>query len=194
MIRSFIAFELPTEVRTSLAAIQNALKDSVPGVRWVKPAGIHLTLSFLGDIPEEQVPDIHGAVGKAAEGARPLSLRLSDVGAFPDPSRPRVVWVGLDGDVAELAEIKKKLDRELSPLGFVPEGRAFRPHLTLGRVKIQKNIQGLKELFARVGLARPVPFMVTKLILFKSDLFPDGARYTPLAEVEMTTGTENRKG
>lgn len=186
MIRSFIAFELTKEAVESLAATQTGMKRGAEGVRWVNPAGIHLTINFLGSIPEEHIPLIHRAMMESVAGSSAIELVLTEVDAFPNKFKPRVIWVGLGGDIDRMARIKEKLDNLLQPLGFVPENRPFRLHLTLGRVKNVKNVRRLKEAIGRAEVADPTPFMVTKLVLFKSELFPDGARYTPLAEVGLT--------
>jgi 2'-5' RNA ligase len=180
MIRSFIAIELSDEVRGALSRIQEQLKESVGGVRWVQPASIHLTLKFLGDIRPEQVQPIAAAAAGVVEGEPPFSLGLSGLGAFPGTRKPRVIWVGIVGEVERLGRLQARLDKALEPLGFAAEHRAFRPHLTLGRVKDPRRPPDLTRPLADVSVPRCNSFDVHEILLYKSDLRPTGAIYTKL--------------
>lgn len=180
MIRSFIAIELPDEVRGALSQIQERLRESAGGVRWVQPASIHLTLKFLGDIRPEQVEPIAVAAAGVVEGEPPFSLGLSGLGAFPNPRRPRVVWAGLEGDVERLGRLQARLEGALEPLGFPREQRAFRPHLTLGRVKDPRRPPDLSRALAELTVPACNSFDVHEILVYKSDLRPTGAIYTKL--------------
>jgi 2'-5' RNA ligase len=184
VIRSFIAFELPQEAKEVLARIQEQMKRAGSGIGWVKPGGIHLTLNFLGNIQEGQIDELAEAMRRSAAGFGPVKLGFSEAGAFPGPKNPRVIWVGLKGETDRLAAIKKRLDELLQPLGFEPEQRTFKPHLTLGRVKKKINPALLSALISETKIDEK-PFVVSHLVLYKSQLFPDGAEYTPLATVEL---------
>jgi RNA 2',3'-cyclic 3'-phosphodiesterase len=186
VIRSFVAFDLPRPVIEKLADVQKRLEQSASGVRWVNPGSIHLTINFLGDIDEELTAAIHGAMRESVAGSPALALYLSEIGAFPNKSRPRVIWAGLGGDVGNLSRIKMRLDDLLEPLGFTPERRPFRPHLTIGRVKKNKNPRQLNMALEQAEVADHDPFMVTDLVLYKSELSPRGAKYTSLAKAELT--------
>jgi 2'-5' RNA ligase len=180
MIRSFIAIELPEEIRHALAKIQEHLRRDVAGVRWVQPASIHLTLKFLGDISAEQVQAIAAAAMGVVQNEPPLIVGLSGLGAFPNPHRPRVIWVGVEGDVERLGRLQVRLEEALEPFGFPREGRAFRPHLTLGRVKDPRRPLDLTCALAEVTVPRCNSFDVHEILLYKSDLRPSGAIYTKL--------------
>ncbi len=184
-IRSFIAFELPESVRDALANVQKSMKGNVEGVSWTKPGSIHLTTNFLGYIEEDLIPGVGEAVKQSMIGAAKMNMRLTGVGAFPSIYRPRVLWVGVEGDVPAMAEVKSKLDRLLQPWGFEAETRSFKPHLTIGRVKNTKNLKRLSQTLEQAEVAEQPLFVVSRLVLYKSELFPDGARYTPLAWVEV---------
>lgn len=180
MIRSFIAIELPASTRKALEALAAELKKSDAAVGWVRAESIHLTLKFLGDIPEEQVAPIGAALGEIARGVFAFKLQSSGCGAFPSAKEPRVIWAGLRGDIEELGRVQKMVEEAMVPFGFAPEGRPFRGHLTIGRVRGRQGIQALRQiLLARQGFMSE-PFDVAELVLYKSDLRPDGARYTPL--------------
>jgi 2'-5' RNA ligase len=101
-------------------------------VKWVPPDGIHITLKFLGEVPEQRQPELVRALGEAVIGARTVTLVVSGAGAFPDPQRPRVLWAGIAPDPA-IELLADRVERVFAPLGFPTEGRAFRPHLTLAR-------------------------------------------------------------
>ena len=180
MIRCFIAIELPEETLQKLAAIQQQLIRSRSGVRWVKPGSIHLTLKFLGNILPAQVDDIAAATAQLVRDEPPLTLCAADLGAFPGYRKPRVIWVGLQGEVERLANIQANLEKALEPLGFAPEGRGFRPHLTIGRVKDRHRLQSLIEAISTLELPKFNSFDAEEIILYKSDLRPTGAIYTKL--------------
>ena len=180
MIRSFIAIELPDEIRHALAEVQKHLRRDVAGVRWVEPGSIHLTLKFLGDIPAEQIQPIVAAAMGAVQDEPPVSLGVSGLGAFPNPRRPRVIWVGIEGDVARLGRLQARLEEALEPLGFPREERAFRPHLTVGRVKDPRRPPDLTRPLADVAVPRCNSFDVREILLYKSDFRPTGAIYTKL--------------
>jgi len=180
MIRSFIAIDLPQKTRENLAAIQDQLRQSQAGVRWVKPGSIHLTLKFLGNILPEQVDAIAAAVAQLVRDEPPITLCAAGLGAFPSPRKPRVIWVGLGGEVDRLANIQAGLEKALEPLGFAQEDRGFRPHLTIGRVKDRRRLQSLIEAMSTLELPEFNSFDGNEIILYKSDLRPTGAIYTKL--------------
>jgi 2'-5' RNA ligase len=151
-------------------------------VRWVRPAGIHLTLKFLGEVPASQIAAIAEAMRSACAPHPPFSFAIGGLGCFPDARRPRVVWVGLDEPGGTLAHLQRDIERAMQPLGFRPEGRGFQPHLTLGRVKGGRP-EELQALGAYVSRARAQVGQVqaASVSLIRSDLRPDGAVYTGLA-------------
>jgi 2'-5' RNA ligase len=180
MIRSFIAIDLPDATRQGLAAVQEHLKQSGAGVRWVKPSSIHLTLKFLGNIQAAQVEDIALAVAQEIRDQPPITLGAAGLGAFPSRRKPRVLWIGMEGEVQRLNGIQARLENALEPLGFDREKRPFRPHLTIGRVKDRRRLQSLIDAMAELKIPEFDSFDVTEIILYKSDLRPTGAIYTKL--------------
>ena len=120
-IRSFLALDPPEEVLREIGAVQNRLRKLIEGdIRWVRPEGIHLTLKFFGDISGGDVANIATVVEKAAEGERPFSLAVIGAGVFPDPHRPRVLWLGMNGDVERLLAFQKGVEQALLQIGFPP--------------------------------------------------------------------------
>lgn len=180
MIRSFIAIDLPQDIREKLAAIQEQLSQSQAGVRWVKPGSIHLTLKFLGNIHPAQVEDIALAVAQEVRDEPPITLGAAGLGAFPSRRKPRVIWIGMEGEVQRLTRIQARVENALEPLGFGREKRPFRPHLTIGRVKDRRRLQALIDAMATLDMEPFNSFDADEIILYKSDLRPTGAIYTKL--------------
>jgi len=180
-IRSFLALDPPEEVLREIGAVQGRLRKLVDGdVRWVRPEGIHLTLKFFGDISGGDIENIAAVVEKAAAGERTFTLAVVGAGVFPDPHRPRVLWLGMDGDVERLVAFQKGLERSLRQIGFPPEERPFRPHLTLGRIKTSRGLMGLARVLEKAEEYAAGSFVASGLSLMQSELTPQGAVYTRL--------------
>lgn len=190
--RLFVALDPPDAVRRRLAAIGVELRRgagrAADEVRWVPPENVHLTLQFLGAVPEERVPDVEAALRAAAAATRPLSLEVKGVGGFPNARRPRVLWAGLAGDLAALEALAADVGRRLAPLGFPPEDRPFSAHLTLGRAREARGSPGLAGALARAAEAAGAPWRATELVLFESHLSPKGPHYDPLVRAPFGGG------
>jgi 2'-5' RNA ligase len=189
-IRTFVAIELSQELKDSLGHLQDQLECQIPerAVRWVRPEGIHLTLRFLGDVPATRIDSIARAVEIACRGSDRFTVELIGVGCFPNLRRPRVVWVGVHEPTGTLTRLHKAVENQLAGIGFKPEGRPFRPHLTLGRVQRrvrQSDRERLGQLIAgsKVGLVGRM--QATTVNVMRSDLRPSGAVYTALAQVPL---------
>jgi 2'-5' RNA ligase len=187
-IRSYVAVELPDDIRQALAAWQRDFKAKSPpdAVRWARPEVIHLTLQFLGDVAPGQIEAIVGALRGACAGRSPFTFELAGVGVFPNPSRPRVVWAGVVEPSGALVALQKGVSQALSPLGFPPEERPFTPHLTIGRTvrdASRRDLAELGDLIARSDVGSAGRVAVDHINLMKSDLKPDGAVYTVLTVI-----------
>jgi RNA 2',3'-cyclic 3'-phosphodiesterase len=181
-MRTFIAIELPSEIKSALASLQTELRRAGADVSWTRPENIHLTLKFLGEVDERRIGEVEKVCVASATEFQPFTLSLNETGVFPNARQPRILWAGLAGEIEKTVEMRKRLDDGLSLIGFEREEKDFRPHLTIGRVKSNRKI---RELLALAG-ARQVPtlsFVVTEIVLMKSELHPAGARYTPVAKV-----------
>ena len=187
-IRAFLAIEPPKEVLRKILDIQNRLRklSANMDIRWVKTDGMHLTLKFLGDVPEKDVPAISSAAGGAASSTGPLGFSVSGLGVFPDIRRPRVVFLEIKGDVDKLASLQKKIESALAAIGFPEETRPFRPHLTLGRIRSAKGTAELEKELGKSDFYTAGQFAAKELCLFKSDLTPHGAVYTQVAVCPFT--------
>ncbi|MFQ5342652.1 MAG: RNA 2',3'-cyclic phosphodiesterase [Anaerolineae bacterium] len=184
-IRSFIAIELTQAVLDGLIAAQDELRadEWTDEVRWVRPEGIHLTLKFLGDVPANRVAAIGEAVKQAVASSRPFTIATEGLGVFPNWRRPRVIWVGLKGDVDQLLTLQEKVEQAMAELGFEPEGRRFHPHLTLGRVNRRASSgyqRRLGETLQRHTVQVVGQMQVKEVSLMRSQLNPRGAKYTQL--------------
>lgn len=135
MIRTFIAVATSAAVRHRAVELIESLRLSRADVKWVDAHHMHLTLKFLGDVPADDVPAICGAVTAVTQQHSPLEISFCGAGAFPDPHRPRTVWLGLGGNLEPLAGLAAAIEKSLAELGYPPEARGFHPHLTLGRVR-----------------------------------------------------------
>jgi len=189
-IRAFIAIELPDAVRAALYSVQGGLRaERHPYVKWVDPGSIHLTLKFLGNIDADKVSPITDAIARAAQGVSPFRLKLGDLGAFPNPRRPNVIWVAVTGDVERLASLQRGIDHSLVPLGFSPESRPFTPHLTLGRLRERASVGERQRIGESLITVKPeeVPFQVGEISLMRSTLTPSGAIYSRLSSIPLET-------
>lgn len=188
-IRTFIAIELPPDVKKALTRHQDRLKaGDEKNVKWVEPENMHLTLQFLGNVPADLIPRVTAAVEQAAAGTRHFQIEVGGLGAFPDTQRVQIIWVGLAGDIDKLARLQKDIGANLTPLGFKPETRPFTPHLTLGRVR---DFIKPEERAALGQLIQNMPFNakykvdVTAVNLMKSQLTRQGPIYTKLASIKL---------
>jgi 2'-5' RNA ligase len=134
-IRTFIAVEVSAATRKRAADAIERLRASGAKVSWVKPDNMHLTLKFLGDVPNVQIPEICRAVTQAAAELEPFEMQCHGLGAFPDLRRPRTIWIGVEEGKEGLVQLHAAIDKSLAKLGFAKEGRRFQPHLTIGRVR-----------------------------------------------------------
>jgi len=189
-IRCFVAVDLGAPVKTQLAEVQRQLSAGMPpgSVRWVRPESVHLTLKFLGNVPAGRIQEIASALRRASQPAVPFSFRVAGAGCFPNLSRPRVVWIGVDDAGGALRSLQNAMEKALAPLGFPPEGRPFQPHLTLGRTQRRastEDARAIGESVRALALGTLGDVDVREVIFMRSDLSPEGARYTPLDRIPL---------
>jgi 2'-5' RNA ligase len=186
-LRCFVAIELPDAVRSALGAAQERLRASAPraDVRWVDPAGMHLTLKFLGKVPAERVGAVRAAVGEVAALHPPMALVCAGLGVFPGPGRPRVFWAGLTGPLAELGRLAREIELAVEPLGFPREARPFTGHVTLGRARSTRGVAHVVEALVEIGSLEFGGWTAGEVVLFQSHLHPTGARYEAVARLDL---------
>ena len=184
--RTFIAIEMPVKVKDMIASHVERLKSLVPrGVKWVDPQTCHLTLAFLGNVPNDRLSTLFRIVDAVAADFPPLRLRTDLLGAFPSPTRPRVVWLGLEGDTQLLAVTQRRLQDALETDGFPREYRAFKPHITLGRAR-GKGFIPLPEPALNDQAKGTLAFEVRYIVLMSSILTPSGPIHTPLHKAHLS--------
>jgi 2'-5' RNA ligase len=177
-IRTFIAVPLNSEIRAEADNLTRKLQSLSRGIKWVKPQSMHLTLEFLGNITPEEVRKVFAAMDRLfASPPSLLNLRTTNLGAFPNLKRPRVLWIGLQGDgLPALLNLQREVEENLAGEGFPKEERKFSPHLTLARVKYADNLEMVMKEFSEYQFPE-ILLKVEQLDIMHSDLKPGGAEY-----------------
>lgn len=188
-VRSFIAIELPDELKAGLSQLLSGLKrGNQPWVKWVDPYSIHLTLKFLGSIAADRIDEIVMAMEDAAQGITPFHLEVKELGVFPDLRRVQVAWVGIKGDVDKLGQLQQRIESNLAQLGFTPELRPFTPHLTLARLRseaLPNERQRLGQLIVDTKFEANYSIEVDSINLMRSQLTREGAIYSRISSVKL---------
>jgi len=195
-VRSFIAIELPENLRTELEGLVSRLKPESRGVKWVNPQSIHITLKFLGDVAADRLDEITSALKVAACGVKPFNLTVGGLGVFPNPQKVRVAWVGVSGDMAILEKLQQRVEHNLDTLGFARESRKFTPHLTLARVRERVTPlerQEFGQLIDRASFKADSDIQVKAVHLIRSQLTSHGAIYSRISTVELEGDDESSK-
>lgn len=177
-IRTFIAIKISRELEAAFDTLIRRMKKNPGPVRWVNPQSIHLTLKFLGEITPAQVEEVCNGLEKAVAGIPSFSLKPGSKGAFPNPKRPRIFWIGLaEAGEAHLFQLQKNIEEEMALCGFPKEGRPFKPHLTVGRVKDSRGIETISNIFMEYDFPE-IEFVAGEVLMMKSELTPKGTIYT----------------
>jgi len=191
-IRSFIAIELPSELKLELTQLELELKrGNQPWVKWVSPDSIHLTLKFLGNIAVDRISEITEVMKEAARGLSPFHLEVKGLGVFPNLKRVQVVWVGVGGEVDKLSQLQQRIESSLVPLGFTAESRPFTPHLTLARLRdraLPDERQRLGQFIAATKFESVYTIKVDAINLMRSQLTREGPIYSRLSAIELKGG------
>ena len=190
-MRAFVAIVLDAILCDALNGAMRAMRAANPPVKvkWVRPEHQHLTLHFFGEVDARRVDDINGALQRAAAGAAPFEIEPADLGCFPNIYKPNVLWVGIHEPSHALAGLHRKIEVELAALGFEREARAFTPHLTLARVPhnaASAERKALGDWFVRQKPPERVTQRVGEIKLMRSDLLPEGHRYTEVGCAALT--------
>jgi RNA 2',3'-cyclic 3'-phosphodiesterase len=192
-VRAFIAVPLTVDLKAKLAALQGEFRGLPLEAAWVREAGFHLTLKFLGDIDSTQIAPIFACMTATAQQYHPFALTLGGVGVFPHESSPRVLWVGIQDETGCLRQLQQTLERQLVQVGFSPEDRAFAPHLTLARLK---RVSQRREFLATLKAHHAAvlgQLDVDHIELLESQLHPSGARYSTVKAVHLPRATDTLK-
>ena len=186
-IRSFIAIELPDELKLKLTQLETQLKSGNQSwVKWVDPHSVHLTLKFLGIIATDRIGEITKAMEEAAQEIPPFHLKSKGLGVFPNLRRVQVAWAGVGGEVDKLGQLQQRIESNLAPLGFTPESRPFTPHLTLARLRDKASLDERKrfgQLIAGTKFEVAYAIEVDAIKLMRSQLTREGAIYSQISSV-----------
>jgi len=186
-MRCFVAVELSPALREPLLRLLRDL-PRLSEVRWCTEDQLHVTLKFLGEVADVQLPAVSEVLKSAAVAVEPFSIQLGGLGGFPSPRSPRVVWCGLADPTRGCARWVERADPRLGELGFPREERAFTPHITLGRSKSRGGSAALGRVLEGAMTPPAVEMQVTDVVLFESRLGPQGAQYYPLMKVPLGAG------
>lgn len=190
-IRSFIAVPLPSSLARSVFGFANSLGRNYPEYRWVPQANLHLTINFLGEVPDWKVPKVCALVNEFAKSRPPFECSFGRMGAFPKPTRPRILWLGIEQGKQELTQLHYDLEKALEKLHIEPERKRFRPHLTIGRIddrerwpqSLIEELGGTAE-SQQLSLRGSSEFEATELVVYSS--YQDGGdrTYTAMSRSE----------
>jgi 2'-5' RNA ligase len=185
-IRTFIAVDVGQDIRDRAVLLQETLARSSNDVKWVEPENLHITLLFLGEVDDREVPAVCRAVSTQLEDRSSFSLLVEGVGCFPNARRPRILWIGVGEGTEELCAIHDALERPLLELGcYRREERKYTPHLTLGRVKSERPADKLSEALAKQASWRGGQTMVKEIHVMSSTLSPHGPVYAVLSRAKL---------
>ncbi|MFH1262894.1 MAG: RNA 2',3'-cyclic phosphodiesterase [Pseudomonadota bacterium] len=189
MLRTFVAVDLSPLLRSSIDALTARMRKEFPEarLRWSPATNVHLTLKFLGATPDDQVPAILRALESAVHEVEPFPLTPKGIGAFPPRGLPRVVWLGLEGEVDRLRELAEAVEKALNPLGFPRENRPFSPHLTIARAPRSGSDRRIGEILQSLSNLDSLsfrPFPVEKVTLIESRLGTPHSVYLPLGSLK----------
>jgi 2'-5' RNA ligase len=180
-IRSFLAFELPPDIKRMIKDISEDIRRTRLDLKWVKVDNIHLTVVFMGNIRSEDVRAIGEEAGDVCVGFEPFEIALKGLGVFPNTRRPRVLWLGLEIETERISSFRDSLQKRLLDFGVREEKRAFTPHLTLGRFRKPERHDPLQgDIISRYADIKGPVGRLEELVMFKSELRPGGAEYTKL--------------
>lgn len=189
-IRAFVAIPLDSELKGAVQKLQNDLQIRLrsPNVRWTKPDQLHLTLKFLGDVPSDEIPAISEGLLKSCCRTSPLRLSIGGVGCFPSPTRPRIIWLGIAGDLAPLEALQKAIDDQTKSHGPHVEEREFHPHLTIGRIKTAEGgARRVGEMVSEIRIEALGHWNAREVELIQSTLSSAGSSYQILAKFALSS-------
>ena len=179
LLRTFLAVPVPRDVSSKKNMLYSTLENVDGDINWVKNAQLHLTMKFLGHTPESAIIDVIDQVEKITPNMNPFDLKIEETGCFPVPTRPRILWLGLKGNLDLLKSMVESIENVLEPLGFPKESRDILPHITLARIKYpQKHTPNVNPFLK--SSYDPIDFPVDRMQFFSSELLPSGAVHTIL--------------
>ncbi|MCX6344063.1 MAG: RNA 2',3'-cyclic phosphodiesterase [Armatimonadetes bacterium] len=185
VIRTFVAILIAPDLKAKIAEVQDQVKMLAPDVKWVAPECFHVTLKFLGDIREDALTQIFSAVNEAAAQLEPFDISFSGLGAFPNPSRARVIWVSIDEGKEQMRKLAEAVDAALAKVGYAKEEKAFKAHVTIGRVKDNKGLGGFARGIDKIDAKDFGRMRVTGIAVMQSELQKTGPVYSQMSESKL---------
>lgn len=183
--RTFIAFDLCDEFKETITLIQRDLKELDLDISWVKRDNLHLTIKFLGDVAHKKMPSVLEIFQSSFQGFPTFKTEMVSLGAFPRIDRPQILWVGLKEETTVLQNIVGSIENNFALLGFAKEDRAFEPHITIGRLRSNKNTSLLSAKIKDYAFPSGIQQEMTRVTLYKSVLSAQGPSYEKFSEVEL---------
>jgi 2'-5' RNA ligase len=188
-LRTFIAVDLGKAIRDRAVALQDTLTRAAEGVKWVEPENLHVTLLFLGEVNDRDIPAVCASVSECCARHAPFPMSVETLGCFGSPRRPRTLWVGVGAGTQELVALHDALEPPLLDLGcYRREGRKYTPHITLGRVRSDRPNDQLASALAKHSGWQGGQTTVRELLVLSSELMPDGPVYTVLSRAKLGGG------
>jgi 2'-5' RNA ligase len=181
-LRCFIAIDLTVPIKNKLGELIDTLKKHTSDIKWVMSENLHLTLKFLGNTPEERIPEISGSLLSIISSYKPFYIKIYGTGVFPNKKTPRVIWAGVQ-DAEILRNLKRDIEKSMSAFGYEEENKEFTPHLTLGRVRSHKGMISIMNELSKFEGRDFGTIYVNGILLMKSELKPKGPEYTCLKEL-----------
>ncbi len=179
LVRTFLSIPVPTEVRSKKNMLYSTLEESPSSIKWVKNEQLHLTLKYLGYTTEPLLDEIRAKISQIASAIDPFKLIIDKTGCFPNKERPRVLWLGIEGNKASLNELLFRIDKEMNKIGFPLQESEFIPHITIARIKYPQKHTPDITIFLK-SLYDPIDFTVDRVQFLSSELLPSGTFYTLL--------------
>ena len=190
-MRLFVAIEISDPIRETLGRATARLRQCNAPVKWVRSANLHLTLKFLGDVPDDRLSEVRDILCACAEGIRPFPIDVRGIGAFPNLNRPRVIFTDALDATGQAKELASRLNRRMTRAGVPREDRPFRCHTTLGRVRKPGPMQTPASRFAELEQQGFGKMTVREIALIQSQLNPNGPVYTRIDRVELVSDPAN---
>ena len=184
--RVFCAAELPAAVRARLQDHILRLQKEVPGAAasWSRVENIHLTLKFFGNVVVKRIARISEAAERVVRQFSTFQIGIGETGVFPKPSRPQVLWIGVSDPSGQLSALQEKFENECAAEGFEKEGRAYRPHLTIARLRKPEGARHLADAHLQMKF-EPIEVELKELVVFRSELSPKGSKYTVISAADL---------
>jgi RNA 2',3'-cyclic 3'-phosphodiesterase len=185
-LRTFIGIDPGKLIRDRLVALQDTLARAGVEVKWVEPENLHVTLLFLGEVNDVDVPAVCQAVADGVQGHAAFSMAVETTGCFPNPRRPRILWAGVGQGTQEVCAVHDAIERPLLDLGcYRREERRFTPHITLGRIRGERPADKLAAALAKQAAWKGGETTIREIQVLSSELTSEGPVYTVLSRAKL---------